>query len=84
MAHARRTTPAPVVIPEDEIVLTLTLREATVLKKILQRVGGDPSTTARRETAAVDEVLGAALGTYLVSNDEVRMSSNSGITMTEG
>lgn len=71
MAHAARKTPTPVVIPEDEIVLTLTLREATVLKKILQRVGGDPSTTARRETEAVDEVLGDALGNRLVTDAEV-------------
>ncbi len=85
MAHASRK-PVPVPPPpppEDEIVLTLSLREATVLKKILQRVGGHPERTARRETEAVDTALGEALGVFLVEDDVVRMSSNSSITMTE-
>ncbi len=84
MAHAARKTPEPVVVPEDQIVLTLSLREATVIKKILQRVWGDPERTARRETEAVDTALGEALGVFLVEDDVVRMSSNSVITMTEG
>ncbi len=91
MAHAEKKTRTVTVsrtveveeqVP-DGITLHLSEREATVLKKVLQRVGGSPYTTARRECKAVDEALGDALGKFLVSDDEVRMSSDSSITMTE-
>ncbi len=50
---------SPTAIP-DKIELTMSLLEAQTLKQLFQYVGGDPNTSARKHTDALNTALIAA------------------------
>ena len=79
MAHAQKTKIA-VTQETDGIILTLTEREAVVLKKVTQHIGGNPNNTARKESEDIHDALAEGLAAIghrtFVEDDEVAVSGH--------
>lgn len=60
MAKATKTFLEPLAPPPPRpynLTLTLSQREAETLRELFQHIGGDPATTARKHTDAMDAAL---------------------------